>query len=81
MDMVAAGQIDELAIDLQTCQVRLPQRHDQEFATFEIEPSRRQMLLNGWDEIALTLQMSDKIKEWEERMHGRHPWLARPAQL
>jgi 3-isopropylmalate/(R)-2-methylmalate dehydratase small subunit len=34
--------------------------------TFSIDPYRRQMLLNGWDEIALTLQLEDKIKAYEE---------------
>ena len=34
--------------------------------SFSIDPYRRQMLLNGWDEIALTLQLDDKITEYEQ---------------
>ena len=34
--------------------------------SFKIDEYRRQMLLNGWDEIALTLQLEDKIAEYEK---------------
>ena len=34
--------------------------------SFAVNPYRRQMLLNGWDEIALTLQLEDKITEYEQ---------------
>lgn len=33
--------------------------------SFKIDPYRREMLLNGWDEIALTLQLEDKITAYE----------------
>ncbi|MBO0995069.1 3-isopropylmalate dehydratase small subunit [Bacillus sp. SD088] len=33
--------------------------------SFTTDPYRREMLLNGWDEIALTLQLEDKITEYE----------------
>ncbi|MBS4219694.1 3-isopropylmalate dehydratase small subunit [Bacillus sp. FJAT-49711] len=35
--------------------------------SFKVDPYRRQMLLNGWDEIALTLQLEDKIAAYENR--------------
>ncbi|HLU21787.1 3-isopropylmalate dehydratase small subunit [Lederbergia graminis] len=34
--------------------------------SFKVDEYRRQMLLNGWDEIALTLQLEDKIAEYEK---------------
>lgn len=34
--------------------------------SFSIDPYRREMLLNGWDEIALTLQMEDEISAYEK---------------
>jgi 3-isopropylmalate/(R)-2-methylmalate dehydratase small subunit len=34
-------------------------------ATFEIEPSLRERLLNGWDDIALTLGRADEIDRFE----------------
>lgn len=36
--------------------------------SFSIDPYRRQMLLNGWDEIALTLQLDDKIAQYEKSL-------------
>ncbi|AST90192.1 MULTISPECIES: 3-isopropylmalate dehydratase small subunit [Sutcliffiella] len=36
-------------------------------ASFSIDPYRKEMLLNGWDEISLTLQYDDQIKRYETR--------------
>jgi 3-isopropylmalate/(R)-2-methylmalate dehydratase small subunit len=33
--------------------------------TFDIAPYPKQMLLNGWDEIGVTLTYEDKIKQYE----------------
>ncbi|WP_108669406.1 3-isopropylmalate dehydratase small subunit [Peribacillus acanthi] len=38
-------------------------------ARFEIHPYWKEMLVNGWDEISLTLQLDEKIKYYEF-MHG-----------
>lgn len=38
-------------------------------ASFEIAPFLKEMLLNGWDEISLTLQLADKISLYE-KTHG-----------
>ncbi|MDE5412408.1 3-isopropylmalate dehydratase small subunit [Alkalihalobacterium chitinilyticum] len=35
-------------------------------ASFEIDPYWKEMLLNGWDEIGLTLRYEDKITEYEK---------------
>jgi 3-isopropylmalate/(R)-2-methylmalate dehydratase small subunit len=43
---------------------------------FEIDPFRRQCLLNGWDDIDLTLRHADKIRAFEEQRLARLPWLA-----
>ncbi|UOE93350.1 3-isopropylmalate dehydratase small subunit [Alkalihalobacillus sp. LMS39] len=34
-------------------------------ADFDIDPYWKEMLINGWDEIGLTLRYEDKIKEYE----------------
>jgi len=60
------GQPYELDIDLETCRLRDDEGLD---ATFEIDPYFQTMLLNGWDEIALTLQHEDRIATYE-RAHG-----------
>ena len=35
--------------------------------SFDIDPYYKQMLLNGWDEIALTFQYEDHIAKYEEQ--------------
>ena len=35
-------------------------------STFEIDPYWKQMLVNGWDEIAITLSYEDQISEYEK---------------
>ena len=44
---------------------------------FEVDPSRRHSLLNGLDEIGLTLRHADKIRAFEERRKTQLPWLFR----
>ena len=42
---------------------------------FQIETSKRECLLQGLDEIGLTLEKSDHIKAFEKRMETERPWL------
>ena len=42
---------------------------------YEIDPFRKHCLLNGLDEIGLTLQHADEIKTFEEQHIVRQPWL------
>ena len=42
---------------------------------FEVDSFRRHCLLNGLDDIGLTLQMSDDIRAYEERRRQQAPWL------
>jgi 3-isopropylmalate/(R)-2-methylmalate dehydratase small subunit len=41
---------------------------------FEVDPFRRHCLLNGLDEIGLTLRHADKIRAFEARRKAQHPW-------
>ena len=43
---------------------------------FEVDPFRKRCLLNGWDDIGLTLQHADEIGEFEARRLHDQPWLA-----
>lgn len=43
---------------------------------FEVEPFRKYCLLNGYDDIALTLRHAEKIKTFEAERLLRKPWLA-----
>ncbi len=42
--------------------------------TFEIEPSRKHLLLNGLDDIGLTLRHTDAITKFEAARIWREPW-------
>lgn len=42
---------------------------------FDIEPFRKYCLINGFDDIGLTLRHSDKIRAFEAERLARHPWL------
>ena len=44
---------------------------------FEVDASRKHSLLNGLDEIGLTLRHADKIRAFEERRKTQLPWLFR----
>ncbi|KAH9918123.1 aconitase [Fomitopsis serialis] len=67
----AAAQ-KELEVDLEKQEVRRPSG---EAFSFDIDPFRRHCLLNGLDDIALTLQRVDRIEEFEHRRSEMWPWL------
>ena len=46
-----------------------------EVYTFDIDSFRKENLLNGLDEIGLTLQHAGKIKEFENKKRIEQPWL------
>jgi 3-isopropylmalate/(R)-2-methylmalate dehydratase small subunit len=41
---------------------------------FEIDPFRKYCLVNGLDEIGLTLRHADKIRQFEARRKTQYPW-------
>jgi 3-isopropylmalate/(R)-2-methylmalate dehydratase small subunit len=43
---------------------------------FDVQPFRKYCLLNGFDDIGLTLRQSDKIKAFEAQRLAQKPWLA-----
>jgi 3-isopropylmalate/(R)-2-methylmalate dehydratase small subunit len=46
---------------------------------FEVEPFRKYCLVNGFDDIGLTLRHADKIRAFEAERLARMPWLAQRA--
>ena len=44
---------------------------------FEVDDSRRHSLLNGLDEIGVTLRRADEIRAFEARRREQYPWLFR----
>ncbi|MFO7189668.1 MAG: 3-isopropylmalate dehydratase small subunit [Pseudomonadota bacterium] len=63
----------ELVIDLEAQSISYADG-SKRFA-FDIDPFRKYCLLNGLDDIGLTLRHADKIKAFEERRRQEQPWL------
>ena len=49
-------------------------RPDGRSIAFDIGPFRKECLLNGWDDIGLTLRHADKIRAFEDRRRAEHPY-------
>ena len=72
MDDAMRGANAVISIDLESQEIRGP---DGGMITFEIDPFRKQILLNGWDDISLTMRAEDKISSFEKNQHVQAPWL------
>jgi 3-isopropylmalate/(R)-2-methylmalate dehydratase small subunit len=68
----AANEGYKLNVDLPSQTVTLPSGKT---FTFDITPHRKHCLLNGLDEIGLTLQHADEIKAFEAKHKAAQPWL------
>jgi len=64
-----------LAVDLDAQTVSTVDRT--QVMRFEIDPFRKHCLLNGLDEIGLTLRQADKIRAFEAKRIAQYPWLFR----
>jgi len=67
-----ANQGFELEVDLAAQSISLP---DGETIDFDIEPARKNVLLNGLDDIGLTLQHTADIETFEKQWQAQSPWL------
>jgi 3-isopropylmalate/(R)-2-methylmalate dehydratase small subunit len=47
---------------------------------FEVDEFRKHCLLNGLDDIALTLKSADQIRSYEQNWRKQSPWLFAPVQ-
>ena len=70
-DDASRGANATLTIDLEAQEIRGP---DGGVARFDIDPFRKHCLLNGLDDIGLTLEKSDKIAAFETEIAGEKPW-------
>ena len=68
---------DPVAIDLDSQTVTTP---FQDRFAFEIDAFRKQCLMEGLDEIGLTLARDDAIADYETRQARDMPWLAAPRE-
>mgnify|MGYP001256974113 FL=1 len=62
----------ELEIDLPSQEIRRP---NGSIIKFEIDPFRKKCLLEGLDDIGLTMQKAKDIEIFETKMSSQRPWL------
>jgi len=71
MDDAKRGANATMTVDLESQEIRGP---DGGVVRFEIDPFRKHCLLNGLDDIGLTLQKADGIAAFEARTQAERPW-------
>ena len=62
----------ELKIDLQNLKII---KFDNQEIIFNIDPFRKKCLLEGLDDIGLTLQKTKNIDQYEQKYHNEYSWL------
>ena len=62
----------ELTIDIQSQTIKTP--NDMTY-NFDINPSDKERIILGYDDIGLTLKHKDKIQEYEAKMKIKKPWI------
>jgi 3-isopropylmalate/(R)-2-methylmalate dehydratase small subunit len=72
MDDASRGANATLTIDLEAQEIRGP---DGGVIHFDIDPFRKHCLLNGLDNIGLTLEKQKAIESFEEKARTARPWL------
>ena len=78
MDEAERGSNATLSIDLESQTI---QGSDGGEVKFEIDEFKKYLLLNGLDDVGLTLQKSDKIDSFEVQQNASQPWLAGVAKV
>jgi 3-isopropylmalate/(R)-2-methylmalate dehydratase small subunit len=71
MDDANRGANATLTVDLEKQEIRGP---DGGCVTFEIDPFRKRCLLEGLDNVGLTLESAKEIQAHEDRMQAARPW-------
>lgn len=72
MAEIAANEGVEFTVDLENQSLSTPAGNN---IQFEIDGFRKHNLLNGLDDIGLTLQHTDKIADYEQGHQQQFPWL------
>jgi len=72
LDDIADSDKYELTIDIQSQTINTP---NDKVYSFDINPSDKERIILGYDDIGLTLKHSDKIKEYETKMKIKKPWM------
>jgi len=69
---VEASEGYQLTVDLEMQTITTPSGEEM---AFDVDPFRKHCLLNGLDDIGLTLQHVDDIRAYEEKRKAEAPWL------
>ena len=71
MENAERGANAKLSIDLETQEIT---GSDDDVIKFEVNEFKKHCLLNGLDDIGLTMQKNDKINDYEARLKISQPW-------
>ncbi|MGD8326858.1 MAG: 3-isopropylmalate dehydratase small subunit, partial [Sphingomonadales bacterium] len=63
---------DEIGIDLEEQKIIVPNQH---VISFDYDPFKKHCMLEGLDEIGLTLSNQGKIEAFEAKQRNISPWL------
>ncbi|MBA5778611.1 3-isopropylmalate dehydratase small subunit [Stappia sp. F7233] len=72
MDDARRGANATLTVDLEAQEIRGP---DGGVVTFDIDPFRKHCLINGLDDIGLTMEKAPSIDAFESKVDGDRPWV------
>ena len=67
---IMAGPQLPVTVDLEKCRIVF----DNQTWSFAVDPGRRERLLNGWDDIALTGRFQPQIAAFRAKDQVAHPW-------
>ncbi len=74
MDDASRGANATITIDLENQEIKGP---DGGTIKFDVDPFRKHCLIEGLDDVGLTLQREEQIKSFEEQRAASMPWLTR----
>mgnify|MGYP000894248906 CR=1 FL=1 len=78
MDDAERGANATLSIDLESQTISGPDGGE---VKFEIDAFKKHLLLNGLDDVGLTMQKEDKVNSFEDKQNASQPWLAGVATV
>jgi 3-isopropylmalate/(R)-2-methylmalate dehydratase small subunit len=72
MEDAERGSNARLTVDLEAQEIRRP---DGEVVRFEVDEFKKHCLLNGLDDIGLTMEKAPAIESYENRLGQQRPWV------
>ena len=72
MDDAERGANATLSVDLENQEITGP---DGGKIKFDLDPFKKHCLLNGLDDIGLTMKKAEKIDSYEDKQKAAQPWL------